>query len=732
MVLQIGTLNCRGGSNKIDLLIDTIERSQIDILGLQETHDITDFDKKKIEKSCKGNLHLNNGSTSSRGVATFVRGRDDLIDKGIIKRDSDSRLLAVSIKFKGKNCFIINAYAPNDAKQRNNFFIMINQIIQNYSSERIFFLGDFNNILDRQLDRTNNETKGAMKSDKSRETLSQILQSNYLVDAYRHLHPFGIMYTFTGSGGYRGRLDRIYIDKESAKSITSVITQGIPYTDHDLVILTSGVPERGGKWGNGRWILNKKLLFDKQTQDDLRDVWLHWRERKGCFTSILDWWDKGKRLIADVFQVNGKRLKREMENEVMALERELNSLLSHVNIDRIGTDRIRQIKNRLWEIQEGKIEASRIRSKEQWLDKREKCSRFFYEEERRKGKLKTMKSLKIRGKIVTGKDEVCAGAISFYQELYNKQTLDSDRIQRLIDRHIDRKLTDEQRDSIEGIVRKEELLKALKGMKNDKSPGLDGLTREFYILNWDLVGSDLADVTANIYLQDRLPDSWTEGLITLIYKEKGDINDLKHWRPITLLNTDYKIYSKTLADRLRKVTGHVIDIDQGCALGGRTIHDQLHYITDLIDYYKETKNTSMLLTIDQEKAFDRVHHELLFRLLRKLNFGPMVTGQIEIIYSKMTSRLMINGHMTDHFDVSRSVRQGDGLSMILFVIVAELLAQTIRHNIDIRPISLPNSRPKKLTQYADDTTIMTENKRVLPSIEKMLRNFENITGAKIT
>ena len=309
-VLHIGTLNCRGGSNKVDLLIDTIEKSSIDILCMQETHLINDSDKIKIERICKGNLYLNNGNANSRGVATFVREKEEIItDKITIKKDYFGRMLNIQIKIRSENWCISNIYAPNGATERSDFFSKIDHDIQNLSSERIFLLVDFNNILDRQLDRNNNDTKGAMKSDKSKDVLRRLIESNCLVDGYRHLNPFGINYTFTGSSGYRARLDRIYIDNESVKSIASVTTQGVPYTDHDLVTLTFGEYERSVKWGNGRWILNKKLLFDRQTQDDLRDLWLHWRERKACHSSILDWWDEGKKLIADVYKINGKRLK---------------------------------------------------------------------------------------------------------------------------------------------------------------------------------------------------------------------------------------------------------------------------------------------------------------------------------------------------------------------------------------------------------------------------------------
>ena len=139
----------------------------------------------------------------------------------------------------------------------------------------------------------------------------------------------------------------------------------------------------------------------------------------------------------------------------------------------------------------------------------------------------------IIGEEIFTEKNICEAAVDFYSKLDQKENLDDNRIHRLIDKHIDTKLTDEQRDSIEGTISKNEILQTMKGIENDKSPGLNGLTREFYVINWDLIGNDLADVITNIYLQDRLPDSWTEGLITLIFKEKGDINNLKNWRPIT-------------------------------------------------------------------------------------------------------------------------------------------------------------------------------------------------------
>ena len=116
---------------------------------------------------------------------------------------------------------------------------------------------------------------------------------------------------------------------------------------------------------------------------------------------------------------------------------------------------------------------------------------------------------------------------------------------------MDKRLSDEERESKDSPIKKDEILKALKDMENNKSPGTDGLPKEFYVTLWKELGDDLSDIIAKIYLADQIPSSWKEGLITLIYKEKGKVEDIKNWRPISLLNTDYKLLTKVVANRMR-------------------------------------------------------------------------------------------------------------------------------------------------------------------------------------
>ena len=106
----------------------------------------------------------------------------------------------------------------------------------------------------------------------------------------------------------------------------------------------------------------------------------------------------------------------------------------------------------------------------------------------------------------------------------------------------------------------------------------------------------------------------------VIYK-KGDRKSLKNWRPISLLNVDYKICSKAISIRLSKVLEFILDPDQTCSVTGRKISANLHTLRDILDYLDRTGETGILVSLDQEKAFDRVNRSFLQSLLTRFGFG---------------------------------------------------------------------------------------------------------------
>ena len=121
-----------------------------------------------------------------------------------------------------------------------------------------------------------------------------------------------------------------------------------------------------------------------------------------------------------------------------------------------------------------------------------------------------------------------------------------------------------------------------------KSPGSDGLPVEFYRRFWGLLGPDLVEILNYSFQHGSLSETQRRGIIRLLYK-KEDPLELKNWRPISLLNTDYKICTKVLANRLRHVLPRIINKDQTCGIPDRSIYENLFLLRDTIDYVKHKR-----------------------------------------------------------------------------------------------------------------------------------------------
>ncbi|KAK3570801.1 hypothetical protein QTP86_026341, partial [Hemibagrus guttatus] len=169
-------------------------------------------------------------------------------------------------------------------------------------------------------------------------------------------------------------------------------------------------------------------------------------------------------------------------------------------------------------------------------------------------------------------------------------------------------LTEETNASLKGAVSMGELHKALQSMKAGKAPGIDGLPVDFYKSLWEVVGEDVLLVLNESLAGGSLPVSCRRAVLALL-PNKGDLTDIKNWRPVSVLCSDYKLLSKVLANRLAEVLGQVIHPEQTYCVPGRTIFDNISLARDVIDCSKGFKLDFGLISLDQEKAFDRVEHQ---------------------------------------------------------------------------------------------------------------------------
>ena len=166
------------------------------------------------------------------------------------------------------------------------------------------------------------------------------------------------------------------------------------------------------------------------------------------------------------------------------------------------------------------------------------------------------------------------------------------------------KLSDDEREELEYDVTKDELLTALKGFTQNKTPGNDGFTKEFYETCFELVGDRLLDSFNDAFKEGKMSVSQSRGVITLIPKDENDLTVLNSWRPITLLNVDYKILARVIAKQVESKLPKLIHSVQTGFVKGRFIGQNVRLLNDLMEYSKLKKVPGILLFIEFEKAFD--------------------------------------------------------------------------------------------------------------------------------
>ena len=134
-------------------------------------------------------------------------------------------------------------------------------------------------------------------------------------------------------------------------------------------------------------------------------------------------------------------------------------------------------------------------------------------------------------------------------------------------------------------------------------------------------------------LDESLPESLHTSVTRLLFKKRADVKDLKNWQPISLLNVDDKILSKVITLRLSRVMASIVHPDQTCSVVGRSIASSVTMLHDVCDYINRTNESGILVSLNQEKAFDRVNHlSFLFKLFSYLRCGSCFIKWVSLLY----------------------------------------------------------------------------------------------------
>lgn len=319
---------------------------------------------------------------------------------------------------------------------------------------------------------------------------------------------------------------------------------------------------------SGDWKFNSSLLNDSNFKRELSQLISDQKQCTDDFQSIGLWWDNLKVIIRNFFKKYGSR-KCKLANQTRTLLTK-RLILAKNDFARGNESRpseIRDLECSLSSLAMQKAEGAEIRSRGKWTEEGEKPLRYFFRREQQRAAKNTFDALLNAQGLETSQDEMEVIFVDFYKILYVKDKLDLQAQENLLD-ELEHSLSTSERDSCEGEFTKEELFAALGGLQTGKAPGSDGLPTEFYKAFWEDLGDVLVTVLNENFRLGFLTDSQREGLLRLLYK-KDDKRLAKNWWPVSLLNTDYKLASKVITERLKPVMQAIVCRDQTCGVVGR-------------------------------------------------------------------------------------------------------------------------------------------------------------------
>ena len=724
------SLNVRGLRNKDkrNQIFRWFRHQKSDILFLQETYWSTDLETI-VRSEWHGPCFFSHGTNHSRGVSILFN--DKLNVQAIVKCTLNGQLLILKTKVHDMDILLVNVYAPTQKQHREGFFRKLNsEINKHYNSDCELILGgDWNCVLDMHKDVQGTENRYYKKP----VNLKRLIKRYDLCDVWRLMHSDIKQYTWRNISLKRAsRLDYWLVTKQIKRKTSCTDIRPAIRTDHNAISIKFCIKQN--ERGPGYWKINTDILDDVNYKMKVSEI-IH-SFCKNNYSSPQIRWEMFKIRIREFSQKFCRKKALDRKNDKFSLDKKWCELEKQIDVnipDQQVEKEYTDTKERLEKIYKHESKGAGIRARIRWMEEGERSTKYFLGLEKSNAKKKEISQLK-RGndnRIVSKNEEIMEEVVKYYSNLYKKEKHDTKNMSNYTCfQNIDQ-LSIENKEMCEGLLTVEECKHAVFAMQKNKTPGSDGISIEFYQVFWSQIKTFLVDALNESYVTGLMSNTQQKGLITLLFK-KGDSHDLKNWRPITLLNCDYKIMAAVLAARVQKVIGEIVHGNQTGYIKGRLAASNIRLTKDIIEYFIKTGQTGAIMLADFTKAFDVLDIQFLNLCLEKLNFGESFRKWISILYTNISSSVLVNGWISKSFDIERGIRQGCPLSSLLFILAAEFMANRVRENNDIKPIRMVEyDFNLKLLQYADDTLFFVRDETSLKGILYELNQFGDVAGTRI-
>lgn len=729
--LKIISLNINGIGNPIkrSRLLTKIKRKQAQVVFLQETH-LPKEEHEKFKKLGFRNCYFSSNSNSrKRGVIILI---SNFVNFELLEEhcDKEGRYVIVKGRIDNVKIPLVNVYAPPEG-DRHFFQLLFDQITA--ISEGILITGgDWNSVLNKSKDSTSTKTY----KDKKSKDLKKFIRETNLFDVWRELYPSDRDYThYSAAHKVHSRIDFFLMNITDRHRVVDCSIGIADISDHNTINLTINLNNNIKKtlWKMNVTILNNEK-YVKEIQKEIQDCILVNKDDNIKPTII---WDTVKavmrgQLISRMAHIN--KMKRLTQAD---LEKQLKDQEKRQHYDKSET-LARDIKNtrkKLSDLAKDEIEKKLKYLKQTFYEAGPKATKILAR--RLRSQQMKMSVNKIRHPITKELKyeprKIKEIFHSYYKNLYDqKEQVDTNEIEDFLSKLDLPSIGTNQNEVLSRPITKIELDKAITRLKNNKSPGSDGYPNEWYKVFKEVLSPLMLDSFNWTLKHANCPPSWREAIITVIPKEGKNKEYCESYRPISILNVDYKLFTSIITKRLELFIPDLVDEDQTGFVKGRQSQDNIRRTLHIVNEVKKRGLPTALVSLDAEKAFDRVCWHYLFIVLKKFGFNDGIITCIQALYHKPMARIKINGDLSsDNFELFRGSRQGCSLSPALFTLFIEPLAQHIRQTSELQGVIVSKTE-HRISLFADDIIVYLQNpNETFPRLLNILEYYGRISGYKL-
>ncbi|KAG7559344.1 ABC transporter type 1 transmembrane domain superfamily [Arabidopsis thaliana x Arabidopsis arenosa] len=441
-----------------------------------------------------------------------------------------------------------------------------------------------------------------------------------------------------------------------------------------------------------------------------------------------------KKVIREFSKVNYSDLEKRVQEALS----DLTELQSRVLSNPSPANACLEIEaTRKWEIL-SKAEESFFYQKSRitWLDEGDKNTSFFHRmASTRQAQNHIHFLIDGQGNRIETQENIHDHCVDFFNDLLGSDESESNFVQEDITSLLNFQCTAEQRSSLDAYFSKDEIKAAFFSLPKNKASGPDGYPAEFFTSCWNVVGPEISSAVSEFFTSGTLLKQWNATSLVLIPKTPNAAT-VAEFRPISCLNTVYKVISRLLASRLQSLLPLVISHDQSAFLPGRLLTENVLLASEIVQGYNRSNISSRaMLKVDLRKAFDSVRWDFVSASLKALGLPERFIGWIMECVSTPSFSISINGHSKGYFQSTRGLRQGDPLSPYLFVLAMEVFSKLLHSRFDSGYISYhPKTSDLNISHlmFADDVMVFFDgSSSSLHGIYETLDDFAGWSGLQM-